>query len=199
MSSDLTILVDFFKALADPTRLQLLGLLSVHERSVAELAEALAVTAPTVSHHLSRLKQLGLVAVRADGTSRHYRLDENALRELAQRILETGTLSSIGDDTDLDAEDRRIVRGFLRDGRLTTIPSQRKKRAAVLRMLAGHFDPSRTYTEAEANEIIAVWHDDVATLRRELVMARWLRRDRRGTSYRLNPESPRGPLPSGRW
>lgn len=199
MNDKLEILVDFFKALADPTRLQLLGLLAVRERSVTELAERLAVTPPTTSHHLARLKQLGLVQLRAEGTSRFYRLDLDALQGLARQILEQDALPTIGAETDLDAEDRRIVRGYLRDGRLTAIPSQRKKRAAVLRALAGHFDLDRDYSEPEVNEVIAGWHDDVATLRRELVMARWLTRDRAGSVYRLNPDTPRGPLPSGRW
>lgn len=199
MHHDLGLLVTFFKTLADPTRLQLLGLLAVRERSVAELAEALSVSPPTTSHHLNRLKQLSLVSARAEGTSRFYSLDADALRGLAQRILETDALNSIGTEADLDAEDRKIVRGYLRDGRLTTIPSQRKRRAAVLRALAGRFEPGRTYTEREVNEVIRDWHDDVSTLRRELVMARWLLRDRRGSEYRLNPETPRGPLPSGRW
>ncbi|MCA9544029.1 MAG: metalloregulator ArsR/SmtB family transcription factor [Myxococcales bacterium] len=199
MHPDLNLLVEFFKNLADPTRLQILGLLAVRERSVAELAEAVAIKAPTASHHLARLKQLGLVAVRAEGTTRHYSLDADALRALAQRTLEGETLTSIGAEADLDAEDRRIVRGYLKDGRLSTIPSQRKKRAAVLRALAGRFEPDRVYDERQIDAILREWHDDVATLRRELVMARWLLRDRRGSEYRLNPETPRGPLPSGRW
>ncbi len=199
MHEDLDILVSFFKTLADPTRLQMLGLLAMRERSVAELAEAVGVTAPTASHHLARLKGLQLVAARASGTSRYYRLDEQALRALARRILEAGALSSIGEETELDAEDRRIVRGYLRDGRRTAVPAQRKKRAAVLSLLANDTASTGIYTEREVNEIIRGWHDDAATLRRELVMAKWLLRDTRGSEYRLNPETPRGPLPSGRW
>lgn len=198
MTTD-TLHIDFFKALADATRLRMLGLLAVRERTVAELAEAVGVRAPTASHHLAQLRALGLVAVRAEGTRRVYRFDDEALQRLAKESLAPSSLQAIGEAVDADAADVKIVRGYLRDGRLTVIPSQRKKRVAVLRALAGRFEGEREYSEAEVNDVIRVWHDDVATLRRELVMGRWLLRDDRCTAYRLNPEAPEGPLPTGRW
>lgn len=199
MRDQLHDLVDLFKTIADPTRLQLLGLLAVRERTVSEMAEIVGVTVPTTSHHLTKLKQQSLVDVRAEGTSRWYQLNLTTLRDASRRALETETLATIGQTADLDADDCRIVRGYLKDGRLKAIPSQRKKRAAVLRAIAGGFGPGQTYTEPEVNQIIRVWHDDVATLRRELIMARWLTRDDHGRAYQLSEPPPQGPLPSGRW
>ena len=63
-----------FEALGDATRRQVLQLLRSGERSVAELTEALPVTQSAVSQHLRVLRDAGLVADRASGTRRYYRV-----------------------------------------------------------------------------------------------------------------------------
>ncbi|MGB9915067.1 MAG: ArsR/SmtB family transcription factor [Candidatus Bathyarchaeales archaeon] len=64
----------FFKALADPTRLRILGLLSVREMCVCEVMVALELTQPTASHHLGILENAGLVKKRKEGKWVFYRL-----------------------------------------------------------------------------------------------------------------------------
>ena len=59
--------VDFAKALADETRQEIMRLCCCRWLSVGEIVEAINVTQPTVSHHLSLLKKAGLVRVRRDG------------------------------------------------------------------------------------------------------------------------------------
>jgi ArsR family transcriptional regulator, zinc-responsive transcriptional repressor len=61
-------IVDTFKALSDPTRAQLLYLLTAHEYSVNELSDCVAVLASAVSHHLAKLRALRLVRTRRNGT-----------------------------------------------------------------------------------------------------------------------------------
>jgi len=70
----------------------------------------------------------------------------------------------------------------LRHGRLLTIPAQRKKREMLLQRLAQEFTPDRDYTERDVNPILVEFHDDVATLRRELVGYRLMKRS--GGIYR---------------
>ena len=53
-------LLAFFKAMANESRLRIVGLIAERERSVQELADLLGLKEPTVSHHLSALKALGL-------------------------------------------------------------------------------------------------------------------------------------------
>jgi hypothetical protein len=57
----------------------------------------------------------------------------------------------------------------VRDGRLTSIPAQRSKRLVVLHHLLRVFEPGVRYPEREVNALLAVWHPDVAALRRYLV------------------------------
>jgi DNA-binding transcriptional ArsR family regulator len=54
-------LLQFFKVLADENRLKLLGILATRDYSVEELAALMQLKAPTISHHLARLKEPGLV------------------------------------------------------------------------------------------------------------------------------------------
>jgi len=61
-----------FKALSDPTRLRLLGLLSDGEVCVCFLCDVLKLVQPKVSRHLAYLKRAGLVTARRDGKWMHY-------------------------------------------------------------------------------------------------------------------------------
>jgi ArsR family transcriptional regulator len=63
-----------FKALADQTRLRILGLLGAGEVCVCDIHQSLDIPQPTTSRHLAYLKRAGLVANRRDGLWVHYRL-----------------------------------------------------------------------------------------------------------------------------
>lgn len=71
-----------FAALADPTRRQIFERLAERPRAVGELAEGLPVSRPAVSQHLKVLKEAGLVADRAVGNRRIYRMDDRGLGDL---------------------------------------------------------------------------------------------------------------------
>ncbi len=70
---------DFAKALADPTRQAIMKLCCCEWRSVGELAAELDVTQPTVSHHLSFLREANLVHVRPEGRHTFYSLNQDAV------------------------------------------------------------------------------------------------------------------------
>jgi hypothetical protein len=165
------------KALGDPSRLRILGLLATRECSVEELASLLGLRAATVSHHLARLRKVGFVTMRPDGTTHLYSLNRGALRE-QNRSLTPRTMATLVEDLDADAWDRKVVRDFVEEGRLRSIPAQLKKRMVILRWLARLFEPGRRYTEKEVNELISQHYDDFATLRRYLVDHDLVRRER---------------------
>src|SRR5580704_1856665 len=86
--ADLVTLLAFFKAMANESRLRIVGLLAERERSVQELAELLELKEPTVSHHLATLKALGLVSARAEGVTRWHALRLETLTELNRGLLD---------------------------------------------------------------------------------------------------------------
>ncbi|MCC6621110.1 MAG: metalloregulator ArsR/SmtB family transcription factor [Deltaproteobacteria bacterium] len=174
---ELDTLVRFFKALADPSRLRILGLLAHGERSVGALAEALDLRDPTVSHHLTRLYELGLVSFRAEGTARFYRLETDALQRLKKDLFTVDNVASIADTVEAERWERKVLATYFEGERLTSIPTTRKKRNVILDHLARSFAPGERYPEARVNAVIRRHHDDTATLRRELIMTGLMARD----------------------
>jgi ArsR family transcriptional regulator, arsenate/arsenite/antimonite-responsive transcriptional repressor len=74
MEKDLESLDQIFKALADPTRIRILGLLTAGETCVCHIHESLRLPQPFVSRHLAYLRRAGLVETRKEGLWVHYRL-----------------------------------------------------------------------------------------------------------------------------
>ncbi len=68
-----------------------------------------------------------------------------------------------------DGYERKVFQAFVEGGRLKAIPAKRKKREVLLRHMVDVFDERRVYREAEVNAILGDFHEDIATLRRELV------------------------------
>lgn len=163
-------LIQFFKALADANRLKILGLLARDEYSVEQLAALLDLRPSTVSHHLARLSEAGLVSAHPESYYNVYRLEPGTLEAMAQRLLAQDTLSAMADGVDMGSYERKVVADYsLPNGQLKTIPAQRKKLEAILSHIAQDFEPKKRYSEKQVNVILAHYHEDTATLRRELV------------------------------
>jgi ArsR family transcriptional regulator len=77
MHKPLTDLEALFKALADETRLRILGLLLHGEVCVCHIHDSLRISQPKASRHLAYLRRAGLVATRRDGLWVHYRLADS--------------------------------------------------------------------------------------------------------------------------
>lgn len=177
MSSDeFQTLVKFLKALANESRLKLLGLLVGQERSVKELARQLNLKEPTVSHHLARLEELGLVSMRAEGTVHLYQLQAATLHRLSRELFTPKQVACIADAAEGENWELKVLRTFFDGDTLTRIPASRKKRDVVLKWLVDRFEPGVRYPEAKVNEILKRHHPDSATLRREFIMTGMMER-----------------------
>lgn len=182
-----TALLRFFKSLADESRLKIIGLLAAAEHNVQDLAKLLKLKEPTVSHHLAILREAGLVGMRTDGNTHWYSLDFETLRSISRTVLTREKLASIASDLDAEDWERKVLSNFMDGERIKDIPTARKKRWAILRWLAGRFDPDAEYSENQLNDIIKRHHWDTATLRREMIGYRMLARTK--GIYRRLPES----------
>jgi len=69
-----------FRAIADPTRREILALLRGRRRSVGEIAGKFRTSRPAISKHLRVLRTAGLIVARRDGTARICELDARPLR-----------------------------------------------------------------------------------------------------------------------
>ena len=191
-------ILNMLKALADDSRLTLLQLLASGERSVGDLAEKVELREPTVSHHLARLREVGLVSLRMAGNQRFYRVNDSGLalfKQLAVEIEQTQPLPVPVDSDDgwiaalgWSAEDQQVLREHTQDKKLVRIPAKQKKALVIIRWLATLFAPERFYIEAEVNAVLkAVYAEDYVSLRRDLVDLGYLRRERGGGKYWLAP------------
>jgi len=176
-SDELETLVQFLKALADPSRLRIMGLLANGEQSVSALAAALNLKEPTISHHLARLHALGLVSFRPAGTTRFYTLESDVLQRVSKDLFTVAKVSSIADTVAGEQWERKVLETYFEGERLTSIPTTRKKRNVILDYLATFFTPGERYPEPKVNAIIKRHHDDTATLRRELTMTGLMARE----------------------
>lgn len=71
-----------FKALADPTRRQILRMLQASDLSAGEIGSKFNITAPSISHHLSILKEAGLVTAERHGQHIVYSLNMTVMQDV---------------------------------------------------------------------------------------------------------------------
>lgn len=193
---DLQALINAFKLLADENRLKIVGLLKTRTYTVGELAQTLDIKEPTVSHHLGKLRELGVVNLNSVGNFHQYSLNEGAIKRLkalivdfdaAAMYLDDGSENAWIDELTISDEDKKVLRDYTQNGRLKQIPVKHKKFIIILDWISSHFQAEVFYTEAEVNEIIRRFHDDHATIRRGLVDLGYLRRERGGGKYWVTP------------
>lgn len=203
--TELPDVLSLMKALADPSRLQMVSWLAEREYAAGELTERLGLSEPTVSHHIAKLHAAGLLQLRMAGTQRFYRLNPDRLARYRAYVADLDKpleepADAVNDTTWIDPlplspEDKKIVAEYTVSGRLTRFPSKEKRWLAILRWLATRFEPGRRYSEREVNAILTDVHADYASLRRNLVEFGFMRRERGGGDYWLTPED-EAPAPS---
>jgi predicted transcriptional regulator len=183
-------LLGFFRAMADPRRLTIIGLLARQPYAVEQLSALLGIGESTVSHHLARLAAAGLVSARADGHYSVYSLHEDALAAMARRLLKTDQLPQLAQGVDRASFDRKVLASFSGpDGRFTAFPTQEKKFLVLLRHVLGDFRPGVRYSEKKVNEMLSRYSEDTARLRRSLVEFGFMEREGGGRDYWVKERS----------
>ncbi|ANE48036.1 ArsR family transcriptional regulator [Paenibacillus swuensis] len=183
-------LVSFHKAVGDVTRIRILAMLKDGPLHGQALAGKLGVTPPTITHHMTKLREVGLVFERRDKNNVYFHLDEKSLKQQAGAIVNkvTASISELDGDeaAALVKEKQSVIRNFFAgDGTLKQMPAQRKKKLYVLEHMAATLQPNQKYTEKEINEFIKRYHPDFATIRREFIMGHYMYRE--NDVYELNP------------
>src|SRR5438552_3745532 len=141
--------------------------------TTAELADMLKLHVQVVQRKL----QVGEIPAYRIG--REWRVEEAQLREW---------LESRSNQRTRTPQQKVIETFFTARGKLRALPAQRSKRQTVLRRLAEEFEPGRVYPEREVNALLRLFHDDVASLRRELVMEHLLVRSNAGVYRRASAQ-----------
>lgn len=161
--------IRLFKCLADKSRLQILKSLAIEDMYVERLAERLNLTPSTVSFHLKKLSDAGVVT---SGKNQYYTMYSINMDVFRTSILDI--IQEKSDEADIQAQRdteyrKKVIDTFFEYGKLKSIPAQRKKKRIILEVIAEAFEFDREYPEREVNIIIADFHDDFCTLRRDMI------------------------------
>jgi biotin operon repressor len=175
--------------MGDQTRIKLLVLLSSEEPlNGQELAERLGVKAPTISHHISKLKEISAVYERREKNTVYYYLNQKSLKQYSDGLfIVLDRSESWGKTMEEQKEREQILQNFLAaDGKLKSIPAQRKKKLIVFEHIVRDLEIGKKYSEKEINEHIQQFHEDYATIRREFIINHYMYRE--AGIYELNPK-----------
>ncbi|MCZ2823904.1 MULTISPECIES: DUF2087 domain-containing protein [unclassified Modestobacter] len=148
--------------LADPVRLKVVAALALGASTIQDVADMSGLSLKEVALAARRLARAGLVHRDGHLLTLHAERFGEAARAAAATAPPAPQLSA---DPGADA----VLRAFVRDGRLVSVPAQHSKRRVVLEHLVHVFEPGVRYPEREVNALLAAWHPDVAALRRYLV------------------------------
>lgn len=169
--------VAVFKCLADQSRIRIVTNLVKEPMYVELLAKSLNLAPSTVSFHLKKLEAAGLVTSYKEQYYTMYKMNEDVLKQSLQSFI---VADNQADDEEMkrkEAYREKIIKNFFHYGKLKSIPVQRKKRLVILEEIAKAFEFNHDYTEREVNIIIADFHDDFCTLRREFIMEKLFERE----------------------
>lgn len=171
MVSDL----EFLKVLADKTRLDILNILMNEDSYVEKLASDLSLTPATVCYHLKKMEHVGIVNCSRSQFYIIYSLNKELFDRPLSELIRRPPLT---DSADADEKYKKeIISHFFKYGKLTQLPSQRKKREIILKEIAKSFSPDKEYSENEVNAVInRFWHDH-CTVRREMISFGIMKRD----------------------
>ena len=158
-----------FKCLSDLSRLRIVQSLNQGEMYTELLAERLDLTPSTVSFHMKKLEDAGIITSRKEQYYTVYSLN----REILENTLFDVAVSEpeqIDEQQKREEEYRRkVIKAFFEYGKLRSIPVQRKKKLICYEQIASCFEPGRVYEEKEVNQIISPIHEDYCTIRRDMI------------------------------
>lgn len=161
--------IAIMKALADKSRLAIINSLLDHSQYVEEIAKRHALAASTVSFHLRKLEQAGLVSSRKDQYYVVFQANDAIFDTTLREIVSAPPAGKELQDGRMDEYRRKVLETFFRYGILEKLPAQHKKRLIVLEQFAIRFEPGRRYSELEVTGLIKPLFDDYCTIRRLLV------------------------------
>jgi ArsR family transcriptional regulator, arsenate/arsenite/antimonite-responsive transcriptional repressor len=166
-----------FKALADQSRLMIVKSLIEKPQYLEELAERLNLAVSTVSFHLKKLEAVGLVRKE----KQQYYTIFYLKKELFKKTLEEFMSFEIDEKQEqkkrITAYKEKVLKAFMRDGKIIQIPAQKQKRWIVLEQVLNEFEFNKEYSEKEVNEIIQKFNEDHCMIRRSFVEERVMNRE----------------------
>jgi hypothetical protein len=169
--------IAIMKALSDQSRLAIINSLLESSQYVEEIARRHGLAPSTVSFHLRKLEQAGLVSSRKEQYYVVIQANDAIFDTTLREIVSARTVGRELQDGRMEEYRRKVLETFFRHGMLDKLPTQHKKRLIVLDQFAVRFEAARRYSEQEVTGLIMPLFDDYCTIRRLLVDEGLIRRE----------------------
>jgi ArsR family transcriptional regulator len=169
--------IKIFKALADESRLQIIKTLYEKARYVEELAERLNLSSSTISFHLKKLEEAGLLYSVKEQYYVNYHLRRELLEKQLKEMIKATDKGTNEEEKRMENYRKKVIDSFFEYGKLKSLPVQRKKKKIILEEIARAFEAEKIYSEKEVNLLIADYHDDFCTIRRDMISEKLLKRE----------------------
>ena len=158
-----------FKCLSDASRLRIVQSLTRGDMYTELLAERLGLTPSTVSFHMKKLEDAGLVASRKEQYYTVYSLRRELLEKTVYDLAASAPAQTDEEQKREEAYREKVIKAFFEYGRLRSVPVQRRKKLICYQVIAEKFEIGRVYSEKEVNEIISPIWEDYCTVRRDMI------------------------------
>jgi predicted transcriptional regulator len=169
--------IEIMKSLADTSRLRILNSLIDKPQYVEELAHRLNLAASTVSFHLKKLESAGMVKQEKEQYYIIYSINEDNFNLTLKEIVDSDDIEKCLQIERIQNYQQKVLKTFIRKGRLIQLPVQRRKRMIILNEFVKKFKLGKKYIEKTVNEQIMETYDDYCTIRRLLIEEGFMRRD----------------------
>ena len=174
--------VQILKSLADSSRLTLIQALQ-EPQCVEELAQRCNLAASTVCFHLGKLEKAGLVNKKKQQYYAVYSLNNSIFDKTLRELTSFRNANQFLQAERLQRYRGKVLRAFMKNGRVVKLPAQYKKRLIIIGEILGRFQAGRLYKEPEVDAIIGDVVDDYCTVRRAFIDEGMMKRE--GDVYQL--------------
>lgn len=178
--------IEIMKSLADTSRLRVLNLLFEKPNYVEELANKLNLAVSTVSFHLKKLENAGLVYKQKEQYYVIYHIKDEIFNLTLRQFANFNNLDDFEQKERIKRYEEKVIKIFFKNKKLVKLPVQYKKKLIVVKEFLKLLIPDKKYSEKEINEIFSTYFDDYCTVRRILIDEGYLQRENQ--IYWLNKE-----------
>ena len=160
---------ELFKALSDRSRLGVVKSLIEKPQYLEELAERLNLAVSTVSFHLKKLENAGLIWKEKQQYYTIFYLKKDLFTKTLEELMEFEIDEKKEQEKRIAKYKEKILKTFMKDGKITQIPAQKQKRWIVFEQILNEFEFGKEYAEKEVNEIIQKYNVDYCSIRRSFI------------------------------
>ena len=166
-----------FKALADKSRLAIINHLLNKQSYVDEIARGLNLSPSTVSFHLKKLEEAGLVEKQKEQYYTIFSLRDEVFNSRLRELVFISNPDSVTDKSKESVFVSKVIHTFTKEGRIVRLPAQYKKRLVMLDYVSRKFCEGEVLKEAEVDSRIAELYSDHCTIRRMFIDEGYMTRE----------------------